>query len=142
MYNVHLPIMLESERQVVYRERKKATSSLFLSKMLYYNITPRTRQNKCPTLKREPGKIKASQIIGKREADSQAIHMNWYYKLTHFTVMRLFLECDVGIEKPVLTITVVHQETCRVIKTMIPRSHTHTHTNNRFFRLLTIDLLI
>ena len=24
MYNVHLPIMLESERQAVYRERKKA----------------------------------------------------------------------------------------------------------------------
>ena len=30
MYNVHLPIMLESERQAVYRERKKERSNVMV----------------------------------------------------------------------------------------------------------------
>ena len=41
VYNVHLPIMLESERQAVYRERKRKKGLLLLICLWHYDVAHR-----------------------------------------------------------------------------------------------------
>ena len=53
MYNVHLPIMLESERQAVYRERKSAALKLnkdYVKHNLIYRFIMFASGRACVTL--------------------------------------------------------------------------------------------
>ena len=59
--------------------------------------------------------------------------------------IRIYHECEGGIEKSVLRITVWHHEACQVMTNSDPEgriSISYPRTNNGFFFLLTIDFLI
>ena len=67
MYNVHLPIMLESERQAVYRERKKDT--VFLGSVALPTESTETGQTemlsalRCSALSALIGSVKIKSVI-------------------------------------------------------------------------------
>ena len=59
--------------------------------------------------------------------------------------MRIYHECEGGIEKSVPRITDWHHEACRVMTNGNPEGRIflpHSHTNNGFFFLLTTKYII